>query len=342
MRRPGGPSATTELALLALCLCATAVSPLTNRLDFLNERLPIPESSRFVESEYVDSGVGVSYGVDKRLSYLAGDYAAAAQRFEEAVAKFGYKSEIWVYLARSHFYNKEPDRAREALERAAVKMPDLRGKLWQPLIEGLLVVIREHANRLQVKVDYYSQNRDDFFSLFRLYRFLEARPEAIAVIEAVDAREARLMEQAAMSSASKSRHYRRNASEWGQIAAAMREELRRAGLPSPAKKKRPPGTAPGVAEADLLESTRALQLKIDYYRAETSDYEKLLTNYLQLGRSKEAKQVIAALDREIARVKVKVAEVSDVQEELKHQDLTNELASLRLRLVEKLDAARAP
>ena len=28
-------------------------------IDFLNERLKIPESSRFVEAEYVDSAVGV-------------------------------------------------------------------------------------------------------------------------------------------------------------------------------------------------------------------------------------------------------------------------------------------
>ena len=105
---------------------------------------------KFDEIEYVDSGVGLSYGVDKRLSYLSGNYDAAAERFEAAAAKFQYKSEIWVYLARAYFYRKEPDRAKEALVRAQAAMPDLQTQLWQPLIAGLMWEIRQRANKLQV------------------------------------------------------------------------------------------------------------------------------------------------------------------------------------------------
>ena len=59
------------------------------RLDFLNEKLPVPDSEKFVEAEYTESGVGLSYGVDKRLTYLAGQYEKATERFEEALKKFG-------------------------------------------------------------------------------------------------------------------------------------------------------------------------------------------------------------------------------------------------------------
>lgn len=101
-------------------------------IDFLNDRLPIPESALFDEGSYIDSGVGLSFGVDKRLTYSAGQFEEAASRFEISVAGFSYKSDIWVYLARSYFYMNSPDRARVTLERAQEVMPDLRERLWHP------------------------------------------------------------------------------------------------------------------------------------------------------------------------------------------------------------------
>jgi hypothetical protein len=51
-------------------------------IDFLNDRLPIPESALFDEGSYIDSGVGLSFGVDKQLTYSAGQFEEAASRFE--------------------------------------------------------------------------------------------------------------------------------------------------------------------------------------------------------------------------------------------------------------------
>ena len=126
-----------SIFLIFAWLVPAPVEARCSRLDFLDERLPIPESKRFVESEYTNSRVGLSYGIDKQLSYLAVDYEAATTRFESAISKFKHKSEIWVCLSRAYFFKKEPDRAKEALLRAAAAMPDLRE-------------IRQTANKLQV------------------------------------------------------------------------------------------------------------------------------------------------------------------------------------------------
>ena len=126
-------------ALACLVLAAVAQEPKeVAGIDFLNERLPLPETERYDEGEYIDTGVGLSFGVDKRLTYYAGQYEEAVVGFEDAIRRFRYKSEIWVYLARSHFYMKSPERARETLELAAEVMPDLSERLWQPMIASLL------------------------------------------------------------------------------------------------------------------------------------------------------------------------------------------------------------
>ena len=54
-----------------LAVGATA-QPRGPRIDFLNERQRVPESERFVESDYIESGVGLRFGIDKRLSYFPG------------------------------------------------------------------------------------------------------------------------------------------------------------------------------------------------------------------------------------------------------------------------------
>ena len=316
-----------------------------SRLDFLNERLPIPESERFVDSEYVDSGVGLSYGVDKRLSYLSGlsgDYAAAAERFEAATSKFKFKSEIWVNLARAYYYKKEPDRAKETLLRASAAMPDLHDQLWQPLVDGLLWEIRQRANNLQVQVDYYSQSTEDFFTLFRLYKFLEAKQEAIAVVVAADSKETKLMQQSTMSSGSNQRTYRQKAVEWRDLATRLRGELRTAGFAVPARKGAvDAGGGDVAAKAELLEATHALQLKIDYYQASEKDYELLFDNYVKLGELRKAGVVIEAVDRELAKVKVEIAEARDIQEELKHEDHSKALGQRLQRLKDGLAAVKA-
>jgi tetratricopeptide (TPR) repeat protein len=107
-------------------LGGTAAALLAQRslaaVDFLDEKLKIPDSARFTEAEFTQSGVGLSFGVDKRLSYMIGRYDDAARRFEDSAARFPYKSEIWVFLARSYFHMKAPQKALAALDRAAAQM----------------------------------------------------------------------------------------------------------------------------------------------------------------------------------------------------------------------------
>ena len=253
------------------------------RIDFLNEKLPIPESERFNDAAYTASGVGLSYGVDKRLTYLAGNYGEATQRFEAAVGKFKYKSEIWVYLARAYFYEKQPEKARKALERASAVMPELDASLWRPLLDGLMGEIRQRANQLQVQVGYYSQSPDDYLALFRLYTFLQAYEDAKGVIKGADGMERQLGEQATMSSGSNRRTYRDKAREWRALAESMRSELRSAGVSVP------PSTnvsleADDADQTELIEAAQMLQLKVDYYNAGKDDYEKLFENYLELNQ----------------------------------------------------------
>jgi tetratricopeptide (TPR) repeat protein len=323
------------LALLSLLVSTDVLQAQGRRqqLDFLNEKLPIPDSDRFVEEEYIESGVGLSYGVDKRLTYLAGDYAKAVQRFEAVIGKFEYKSEIWVYLARAYFYLKESEKALATLKRAAGVMPDLNGKLWSPLQEGLLWEVRQRANKLQVQVDYYSQKHEDFLTLFRLYRFLEAYPEASAVIHAAAGKERKMNELASMASGNNRRIYRTKAQEWRVLADKLGGELRALGVTVTPSKEAP--STPSSTQRDneeLLEATRVLQLKVDYYKAGKEDYKKLFENYLQLKKLDQAAAVVAVVGREIKQRKLKMTEARDIQEELKYQDQAAALEKLHKAL----------
>jgi len=118
--------------LVALLLLVTAVGAQERvpGLEFLNERQRSPESELFDEGGYIESGVGLSFGVDKRLTYRPGEYEEASQRFELALRKFRYKTEIWIYLSRSYFYMKSPDAALDALMLAQGLMPDMSARLW--------------------------------------------------------------------------------------------------------------------------------------------------------------------------------------------------------------------
>jgi tetratricopeptide (TPR) repeat protein len=150
------------LAFALVASASTIVGGEERRLDYLNEAMRAPDSSKFREGDYINSGVGLSFGVDRRLSYFAGQYEEAAVRFEESVRAFRYKSEIWVFLSRAYFFMKEPEKAREAIQRAAAVMPDLNEKLWNPLLAGLLWEIRQRALALQIQIDFYSKEQGDF------------------------------------------------------------------------------------------------------------------------------------------------------------------------------------
>ena len=163
-------------ALLVGCWgLAIWAQPRGPRIDFLNERLRIPESARFVEPDYIDSGVGLRFGIDKRLSYFPGQYEAAAQAFATSVQTYRYKADIWVYLARSYFYMRDPQRAKDILLQAVQTMPDLQERFWDPLLNSMLGEIRKRAVHLQTQVDFYTKSQGDFLTLFRTLLILLRR-----------------------------------------------------------------------------------------------------------------------------------------------------------------------
>ncbi|HJN29938.1 MAG TPA: hypothetical protein QF604_18700, partial [Candidatus Latescibacteria bacterium] len=167
-------------------------------ISFTDERLFIPDSESFNDGSYLSSGVGLKFGVDKRLTYLSGDYAGAVIAFEEATRTYRYMAEIWVYLARAYFYSESPELAKQTLERAKGMMPDLADRLWNPLIGSLLSEIRQRANQEQIQVDFYSPDQQKILSLFRLYIFLEDTKAAKGVIDTAHQRATEMRERTTM------------------------------------------------------------------------------------------------------------------------------------------------
>lgn len=200
------------LVLLCGVLAAEAQAP--RGLDFLNDKLPIPDSDRFDAPSYTQSGVGLAFGVDQRLSYFSGNYAEAADRFEASVKKFKLKAEIWVFLARAQFYQDNPEGARQTLQEVAVIMPDLQDRLWQPLVDGVNWEIRQRANQLQLQIDFYAPGQPIFLSLFRYYTFLGAFDSASGVIHAAESRSNKMNELAEMASAEYFPRHRQQAEKW--------------------------------------------------------------------------------------------------------------------------------
>ncbi|MFH1567882.1 MAG: tetratricopeptide repeat protein, partial [Gemmatimonadota bacterium] len=219
------------MSLLLLVLGALAVGgPLLaqqaeERLDYLNERLRIPESERYSEESYIESGVGLTFGVDRRLSYYPGNYTEATAQFEAAVKRFRYKAEIWVFLSRAYFFMKAPESARDALFRAAEVMPDLSERLWGPLTRGLEWEIRQRANAQRVQADYYSTDQGGFLSLFRLYRFLADTAGAAEVVRSADRRALQMHQGAGMVSAASREAQLAEAARWSDLADSLRLEL---------------------------------------------------------------------------------------------------------------------
>lgn len=304
-------------------------------LDFLNDRLYVPDSERFSEADYIDSGVGLTFGVDRRLSYAAGNYEEAAARFEEAIQRYRYRSEIWVFLARSYYHMKAPDRARQTLEQAAAVMPDLRERLWSPLLKGLLQEIRRRAENLQVQVDYYTLGPDDYLSLFRLYLFAEEYRGASGVIAGVEARARKTADLAGTLTGEGHRRALAEVTRWHALAGQFRAELALRGISVPTDSPvndslaASPGPAP---DAELLEQVRLLQLKVTFYPATPGEYQRLFTGLLALGREEQAATVVRLLDEEIARTRLQLETAATLQQEGEFQAALDTLSRLRERL----------
>ncbi len=270
-------------------------------LDFLNEKLTIPDSDRFIEADYINSGVGLSFGVDKKLSYETGNHAEAIRRFEDAVGRFEFKSEIWVFLARAYYYLKMPDKTLAVFDRAKLKMPDLDKRLWIPLRQSLLDHISKRAAQLQIQTDFYSGSPEQFLSLFRLYTFLGDTKGFGGVILAIEAKAEGLKIRSETVSASNQSRYLSQSRQWQDLALRLRTELKELNLEAPLV------VAKGVSiaeleELELIEETRLLQLRIDFYQAAKKEFQSLFYNYLQLNKIDNANFLMVRLDERIQRL----------------------------------------
>ncbi len=331
--------------LFLLCGSLKVEAQGSRGLDFLNDKLPIPDSDLFDEPSYTQSGVGLAFGVDQRLSYFSGNYAEAVDRFQASIEKFKLKAEIWVFLARAQFYQDNLEAARQTLQDAAVVMADLKDGLWQPLIDGLNWAIRQRANQLQLQIDFYAPDQPTFFSLFRYYTFLGAFDAASGVIHAADRRSNKMNELAEMASAKHFASHRQQANKWKALADQLRAEMQTLGQQVPPPKDTFVEVSDGAAtkvDRDLREETRSLQLLVDYYQGKPQDFQKLFDNYLLLGWPDHAANVIKALEREVNRTKVRAEEAREVQEEISLLEKADQFEQLRKNLLEALKLQQKP
>ena len=320
-----------------LCLCSRPGAQEGRVLNYLNDKIRIPESERFDDAAYIATGVGLSFGVDRRLNYYAGNYEEAVVQFERAVSRYAYKSEIWVYLSRSYFFEKEPGKAQEALRLASEKMPDLTDGFWQPLLAGLNLEIRKRANDLQVQVDYYSKGQEEYHNLFRLYRHLEDYASASGVIHSAESRARTMTQYAGTSSGNSSRAYLGQAQKWWDLGTELRGEMEAVGIAvvGDRKLKRLEVVEDSVDEhAEVREATRLLQLRVDYYQflVTPSDYRELFDNYITMKDRTGASAVIESIDRATIQLEVKIAKAVDYQDELDIQDEIATFTKLKTEL----------
>ena len=340
-RRSSPPAAAAWVAALTGTLFALlnpGASFGSRELDFMNDKLRIPDSEKFDEATYTATGVGLTFGVDRRLSYYGGKYGEAIAQFTKAVERYPYKAEIWVYLSRAYFFEKKPDRAQEVLKRASALMPDLKTRFWDPFLGGLNKEIRKRASNLQLQVDYYSRGPEDYLNLFRLYLYLEDYAAALNVIQAADAKGRMLRERAVMSAGNNQRSYLERSRSWKNLVKELRDELRGLGVAVGDETQEEDESAREIdSHAQLREATRLLQLRVDYYQflVEPDDYRELFDNYQALEKPEKAAAVIQAIERAVFRLDLKKVEAVDYQAEL---DIEEEIADFKA-LMTSLEAA---
>ena len=330
--------------LLGVFALVVFAQPRGARIDFLNERLKVPESALFVEPDYIESGVGLRFGIDKRLSYFPGQYEEAALAFEASIGAYRFKADIWVFLSRSYFYMRDPQKAKDVLLQAAQVMPDLRERFWDPLLNSMLGEIRKRAINLQTQVDFYSKSQGDFLTLFRLYKFLQDYPAGIRVIHGAGDKAEIMRMLADMASSENQRTYRGEATKWDDLAALLSAELEALGVTVPARPQKDlarPEAPANQPDPQLIDDTQVLQMKVDYYESEPADYRQLYDNYLQLGMTVQANRVVGALDREIKRVRFLADTATDFVQESQYLAEASTLASMREEIQAEITANAA-
>ncbi|MEE3258789.1 MAG: hypothetical protein VX293_06235, partial [Candidatus Latescibacterota bacterium] len=252
--------------------------------------------------------------------------------------------EIWVYLARSYFYMRDPQRAKDILLQAAQTMPDLQERFWGPLLNSMLGEIRKRAVHLQTQVDFYTKSQGDFLALFRLYKFLQDYDADIAVTHAAGDQAEMLRMLADMASGENQRTYRGEATKWDDLAAALTGELEVLGVTVPPRPVLELTSLPLPTiqrDPQLVDDTQVLQMKVDYYQSEPRDYRQLFDNYLQLDMADRAQRVVAAIDREIQRIRFLADTATDFVQESQYLAEASNLASMREELQVEMDAIGA-
>lgn len=304
-------------------------------VDFLDDRLLIPEAALYDSSQYQASGVEAAFAEAKRQAYDLGQYPQAAQRLAPLVDLYPQKSALWVYLARSYFHSQDFESARQTLTRAAAVMPELGERLWQPLREGLLEEVRRLANQLQAQVDFYPQRQADFAPLLRLYRFLQDSTAAQALVRSAGQRRADLYRQAEVASGAQRLSYLAAAAQWDRLAGSLGAELDSTAVAPPGEV----GIADSLKQVEIL---RLLQLRVDYYVAKPQEYQQLFGEYLRLGRRTEAAAVVTALEREIQRLDLLETIAPNAVDGAKYRKESAVLSAMRQQLQTQLGSAATP
>jgi len=277
------------LLLLAPPLGAQGKGP---SLDFLDERVPIPESALYDSAEYGAGGAAAF--AQARNAYDHGHYPQATLSFAQLSNDHPHKSAVWVYLARAFFHGGDFPSARQALQRAGQLMPELEEPLWQPLGRGLEEEVKRLAFQLQAQADYYPKRQGDWLPLLRLYRFLGDSTQALALVEGAARRRAELLSQAQAAAGAQRQALLGAAAQWEGLLGQLWAE----GGGAPADSGQ--GVNPdSVKEAETL---RLLKLRVEYYLAKPKEYQQLFEGYLRLARRAEAGAVVEALEQEVQRL----------------------------------------
>lgn len=77
------------IAVLAACICVvagawmTAAAQKTRELNYMNDKLRISDSEKFNENTYVETGVELTFGVDRELAKVKVEIAEARDIQEE-------------------------------------------------------------------------------------------------------------------------------------------------------------------------------------------------------------------------------------------------------------------
>jgi hypothetical protein len=230
---------------------------------------------------------------------------------------------------------RDPQRAKKTLEQAALIMPDLRERFWDPLLNSMLGEIRKRAIHLQTQVDFYTKAQGDFLTLFRLYKFLEDYEAGIGVIHTAGDKADMMRMLADMASVENQRTYRREATKWDDLAALLTGELDVLGIivpPRAAKKFAAPALPVVTQDPQLVDDTRVLQMKVDFYQSESQDYRQLFDNYLVLEMPEGAARVIEAIDREMNRLRFLADTATDFVQESEYLAEASTLAAMREEL----------